>query len=198
VASIPACHAGDPGSIPGRGAFSLCFFFFYTYYFRLIHSVIHYLPNTTSSSINNIHSNCCTPTYFRQIQIQGLITTTCKMIFYPYNFYIHISFSLHKCLSHPSQILWIARTCKIMQCIYIYTLHTCKHTPLQILFANSIHMLILIHMMTEVSESLFSNVRTVPSFLCRIYSYCATNSQTAISIKFNTFILIYSPRRRPR
>ena len=25
VVSIPACHAGDPGSIPGRGAFfSLC------------------------------------------------------------------------------------------------------------------------------------------------------------------------------
>ena len=24
VVSIPACHAGDPGSIPGRGAFS-CF-----------------------------------------------------------------------------------------------------------------------------------------------------------------------------
>ena len=23
VASIPACHAGDPGSIPGRGAASL-------------------------------------------------------------------------------------------------------------------------------------------------------------------------------
>ena len=25
VVSIPACHAGDPGSIPGREAFALCF-----------------------------------------------------------------------------------------------------------------------------------------------------------------------------
>ena len=24
VVSIPACHAGDPGSIPGREAFALC------------------------------------------------------------------------------------------------------------------------------------------------------------------------------
>ena len=28
VVSIPACHAGDPGSIPGREAFALCFLLF--------------------------------------------------------------------------------------------------------------------------------------------------------------------------
>ena len=26
VVSIPACHAGDPGSIPGREAFAVCVF----------------------------------------------------------------------------------------------------------------------------------------------------------------------------
>lgn len=29
VVSIPACHAGDPGSIPGRGAFFFVFFSFF-------------------------------------------------------------------------------------------------------------------------------------------------------------------------
>ena len=28
VVSIPACHAGDPGSIPGREDFALCFLLF--------------------------------------------------------------------------------------------------------------------------------------------------------------------------
>ena len=32
VVSIPACHAGDPGSIPGHGAF-----YFYLYNPRLFH-----------------------------------------------------------------------------------------------------------------------------------------------------------------
>ena len=35
VVSIPACHAGDPGSIPGRGAF----YYFFTF------SLISYLPS---------------------------------------------------------------------------------------------------------------------------------------------------------
>ena len=35
VVSIPACHAGDPGSIPGRGAFCL-----FPYHFRQNVSVV--------------------------------------------------------------------------------------------------------------------------------------------------------------
>ena len=33
VVSIPACHAGDPGSIPGREAFSLWFILFFLLFF---------------------------------------------------------------------------------------------------------------------------------------------------------------------
>ena len=33
VVSIPACHAGDPGSIPGHGALFVSFFFQKLYYF---------------------------------------------------------------------------------------------------------------------------------------------------------------------
>ena len=37
VVSIPACHAGDPGSIPGRGAFfAFPNYLFYYHYFLSI------------------------------------------------------------------------------------------------------------------------------------------------------------------
>ena len=39
VVSIPACHAGDPGSIPGRGAFFFFFFFFFSFSSFYAHNI---------------------------------------------------------------------------------------------------------------------------------------------------------------
>ena len=36
VVSIPACHAGDRGSIPRRGEWLPSFFFFLSFFFRFI------------------------------------------------------------------------------------------------------------------------------------------------------------------
>ena len=36
VVSIPACHAGDRGSIPRRGEWLPSFFFFFIFFFRFI------------------------------------------------------------------------------------------------------------------------------------------------------------------
>ena len=58
VVSIPACHAGDPGSIPGRGVNILCSATKYILYFEKSANIVHMMLFYSKNSLTNFsHQN---------------------------------------------------------------------------------------------------------------------------------------------
>ena len=58
MVSIPACHAGDPGSIPGEGAYFFFFLSLITFiFFNPINSLIIFYPEKIKLKNNGLNKN---------------------------------------------------------------------------------------------------------------------------------------------